>query len=143
MTPTAGVAVDCAGAAAGMILTASHNPQEWNGLKCLVRAAGVATGLVRRPAAPDAALADRIIAKFKGGQPLLVPWDKLGHRSLDEEATQGPRRPRGRRGRSEQLDLVQAIEEAAFSVVVDSVNGSGAEVAAWIVRLLRNPAPRR
>lgn len=133
MTPTAGIAVDRAGAAAGMILTASHNPQQWNGLKCLVRAAGIAPGLVDA-CAPDAALADRIIAKFKGGQPLLVPWDKLGNRSLNEEAT--PAHVDLVVDALEQLDLVQAIEEAAFSVVVDSVNGSGAEGALLLLERL-------
>ncbi|MEC9372673.1 MAG: hypothetical protein VYC34_02475, partial [Planctomycetota bacterium] len=34
-TPTVGVMVDHHRAAGGMVVTASHNPQEWNGLKCI------------------------------------------------------------------------------------------------------------
>jgi hypothetical protein len=33
MTPTAGRAITDGGFAGGMIITASHNPREWNGLK--------------------------------------------------------------------------------------------------------------
>ncbi|MCH9057851.1 MAG: phosphoglucosamine mutase, partial [Planctomycetes bacterium] len=37
MTPTIAVTCDARNALGAMIVTASHNPQEWNGLKCLVR----------------------------------------------------------------------------------------------------------
>ena len=37
MTPTIAVTCDVRNAPGAMIVTASHNPQEWNGLKCLVR----------------------------------------------------------------------------------------------------------
>ena len=36
-TPTTAVAVDATHADGAIIITASHNPQPWNGLKCLVR----------------------------------------------------------------------------------------------------------
>ncbi len=64
----------------------------------------------------------------------MVPWDKLGQRALDEEATQA--HVDLVVDALEQLDLVQAIEEAAFSVVVDSVNGSGAEGALLLLERL-------
>lgn len=35
-TPTVGVCMYPEGADGGMVVTASHNPQQWNGLKCLV-----------------------------------------------------------------------------------------------------------
>lgn len=65
-TPTAGVAVDAARADGAMIVTASHNPQQWNGLKCLVRgrtpsSSSLAPQPCRAPA-PDDARA--IIARF-------------------------------------------------------------------------------
>lgn len=37
MTPTVGVMVRKLGAAGGLVLTASHNPQQWNGLKPITR----------------------------------------------------------------------------------------------------------
>lgn len=40
MTPTVGMQCDFIGADAALVITASHNPQEWNGIKLLVRRAG-------------------------------------------------------------------------------------------------------
>lgn len=131
MTPTVGAAVDRLEAVAGMVLTASHNPQEWNGLKCLVRTAKA--GDVDA-CAPDAALADRIVARFNAGDSLLVPWDKVGRRALDERATVA--HVDAVVDALERLDLVQPIENAAFSVVLDSVNGSGAEGARLLLECL-------
>ena len=37
MTPTIAVTCDARNALGAIIVTASHNPQQWNGLKCLVR----------------------------------------------------------------------------------------------------------
>jgi phosphomannomutase len=37
MTPTFGTIADALGVAAAVIVTASHNPQEWNGIKVLIR----------------------------------------------------------------------------------------------------------
>src|SRR5688572_38480 len=34
-TPTVGVMIQHRGAAGGLVITASHNPGQWNGLKCL------------------------------------------------------------------------------------------------------------
>ncbi|MBX3364205.1 MAG: hypothetical protein KF866_05505 [Phycisphaeraceae bacterium] len=74
MTPTAGVMVDRLACRAGMVVTASHNPQQWNGLKCLLADGG------REPsaAAPPKAAADEIIARFQAGRPGLVEWSLLG-----------------------------------------------------------------
>lgn len=63
MTPTVGVMVDHHGAAGGLVITASHNPQEWNGLKPMVRDAAAAPGVVSA-SAPSRAFADRIIALY-------------------------------------------------------------------------------
>ncbi|MCA9288245.1 MAG: hypothetical protein KDA05_06665, partial [Phycisphaerales bacterium] len=58
MTPTAGVMIDHLRADAGVVLTASHNPQQWNGLKFLLRDPDATT---TSAAAPDAATAAAII----------------------------------------------------------------------------------
>ena len=64
MTPTVGVMVDAHAAAAGLIITASHNPQEWNGLKVVIRAHGLDRDVVDA-CAPAKSTADAIIARFK------------------------------------------------------------------------------
>ncbi|MBX3385566.1 MAG: hypothetical protein KF768_03255 [Phycisphaeraceae bacterium] len=63
MTPTVAVFADLRGADAGLIITASHNPQQWNGLKLVARSPSLAPGVVDA-CAPDRATADRVIALF-------------------------------------------------------------------------------
>ena len=127
MTPTIATVVDHDAAEGGMVVTASHNPQEWNGLKCLVRTNPRAEAKPERSTtaadacAPPAALAAQIIDRFHGQTPVRVPdgdWrggeDYIGHGDA-EGIHLGPlmavanSMPRGRRPR----------------VVLDSVNGAG------------------
>ncbi len=61
MTPTVGVMTDARNGAAGMVITASHNPQEWNGIKVLAR--DERDGRVSA-CAPGKAMADEIIRRF-------------------------------------------------------------------------------
>jgi len=61
MTPTVGVMVDARQAAGGLILTASHNPQEWNGLKPVLR---TKSGAGADAGAPGKELADDIISRY-------------------------------------------------------------------------------
>lgn len=118
MTPSVGVHADLLGAHGGMVITASHNPQEWNGLKCLVREPG-------RPrrvdaCAPSAPVAARIIERFRSAAaPALAsagagkPGDPVAaHVSAvvaGVETAVGPVRRTDR----------------AVRVVLDSVNGAG------------------
>src|SRR5262249_54396438 len=67
MTPTVAVMVDTRGADAALVITASHNPQEWNGLKMLVRAGtgpGSRVGTVDA-CAPGKDEADEIILRYR------------------------------------------------------------------------------
>lgn len=121
MTPTVGFAADLHKADGGVVITASHNPQQWNGLKAIVRNAAA-----RGPdaAAPAAAMADEIIAMFRAGGGKPVGWKGLGTPSGDDQAAV--------RHVKHVLDSVDAhvadidnIAEAGFKVVLDSVNGSG------------------
>ncbi|HYE01771.1 MAG TPA: hypothetical protein VD963_00910, partial [Phycisphaerales bacterium] len=66
MTPTVGVMVDELEADGGMVVTASHNPQEWNGLKCLVSDRTGEQGRVGAHA-PAAEEAGEIIARYGRG----------------------------------------------------------------------------
>lgn len=84
MTPTVGVQCDLVGADAALIITASHNPQEWNGIKILLRKAswknavgsdgrGVVDQGVSDACAPDAATAQEIVSRFQEGK--IEWWD--------------------------------------------------------------------
>lgn len=82
MTPTIAVMTDAAAkqhsgrTVAGMVLTASHNPQQWNGLKCLLRFGE--SSQQSSAAAPPAHLAAGIIETFRSERELTAPWDAIG-----------------------------------------------------------------
>jgi phosphomannomutase len=84
MTPTVGMLCDLVRADAALIITASHNPQEWNGIKILLRKAswgndvgsdgrGVVEQTVNDACAPDAATAQEIVSRFHEGK--IEWWD--------------------------------------------------------------------
>ena len=109
-TPTCGVLVDHHRAAAGLQITASHNPAEWNGLK----------PFSPRGSVLDAAEGGRLVALLESGAFRTVPWDRLGSvETLDDPA--GPHV-----GRVLELVDVDAIRAKRFRVVLDCNHGSGA-----------------
>jgi phosphomannomutase len=126
MTPTVGVQVDAHHAAGGMIVTASHNPQEWNGLKCLIGDAGGFGAC-----APDARAAAEIVERFRSGTLRVAGLGTLEHE--DE--------PEGWHLR-QVLEFEELVRGGPGSpgegkaVVVDSVNSSGAGPAAQLLRAL-------
>lgn len=82
MTPTVGMQCDLAMADAALIITASHNPQEWNGIKILIREAGWSTNRdsdargsvddsVCDACAPDAKTAQEIVDQYNNG---TIEW---------------------------------------------------------------------
>lgn len=127
MTPTVAVGTDRYAEdnpndfVAGMVLTASHNPQQWNGLKCLLREGGMHGSSA---AAPAARYAGEIIERFNAGAIDYAGWDTLGVVS-DAEGAAG----------LHVAKLLGALDEAGFGdpallgnnvgAVVDSVNASG------------------
>jgi phosphomannomutase len=112
-TPTTQLAVEHHGAGAGLILTASHNPIEWNALK-LVGPDGVFL---------DAAAGAAVRALAETG-PGRAGWAELGKLHGDPNAIQ------------RHLDLVLALPEvdvalirrARFTVALDCVRGAGGTV---------------
>ncbi len=84
MTPTIGVMVDARRAAGGLIVTASHNPQEWNGLKIIAGQVSHPTSDIHHPtsaSAPSKPLADTLIARFRAAPAIGAPGvtvDKVG-----------------------------------------------------------------
>lgn len=111
-TPTVEMAVKTGKAAGGIILTASHNPKEWNALK-LLNADGEFL---------DAAAGQWILDYADNGAPEYADVNKLG--TITHDNSEG----------SEHIDAilahplvdVEAIRKKDFKIVVDPVNSTGA-----------------
>ncbi|MBX3358496.1 MAG: hypothetical protein KF745_08710 [Phycisphaeraceae bacterium] len=120
MTPTVGVMTDQHAADGGMVITASHNPQQWNGLKCIVRERGLRSATASA-SAPAADVAAQIKDRFREGRIGLAPWDRLRPVETDTTAVTVHT---GKVLRA--IGDVAAIARRGFRVVLDSVNCSGA-----------------
>jgi len=103
-TPTVARAVGWEGADAGVVVTASHNPPEDNGLK-LWQPGGQAFDEERR---------GRIEGRIREEAATLAAWDRIGERTTATAI---------RRHRDAIVDAVSMSE--AVSVVVDVGNGAG------------------
>ncbi|HZW11333.1 MAG TPA: hypothetical protein VFF69_15625 [Phycisphaerales bacterium] len=130
MTPTVGVMVDELEADGGVVLTASHNPQPWNGLKCLVRDRGA-----RGPdaCAPDAAGAEAIIARYHAGPAAWQPWDRVGRLTAQRDASSVHV---GRVAERFGEDVLHALAAMKPKVVLDSVNGAGVQAGRRLLERL-------
>ena len=110
-TPTVEVAVPLEGAQGGIILTASHNPKQWNALKLLNEKGEFISG-----ADGEAVLAIASEERFD-----FAEVDDLGKVTKDDSYMQ------------KHIDAIlalplvdaDAIKVADFSIVVDAVNSSG------------------
>jgi len=111
-TPTVEIAVKEEDAAGGIILTASHNPKEWNALKLLN-----SDGEFLNAQAGEKVLSIAENEKFH-----FVPVDKIGSYKKDDSYLQ------------KHIDAVvnydlvdvEAIKKAKFKIVLDPINSSGA-----------------
>lgn len=130
-TPTVGFMVDHLNAYGAMIVTASHNPQEWNGLKCLVRDMDADAPRVDA-CAPNAATAAAIIERFKAGEIDWAAPDRLD-RSRPHNESAGLHA-----AETAQSVLVgdEGLLNRSFRVVVDSVNSSGGPAADLLLHRL-------
>lgn len=110
-TPTVEIAVPMEQAAGGIILTASHNPSEWNALKLLNKSGEFISDEEGKQVL---AMAEDLDFDFADVNDLgkLIQDDSYLQKHIDEVL---------------RLDLVdqQAIAQANFSVAVDAVNSSG------------------
>lgn len=131
MTPTSAVMTDhvareagSLGLVGGMELTASHNPQMWNGLKCLVPDGRGECG--SSACAPPVDVANELVSRFHAGKVGLASWERVGTVLEDDSAVE-----------IHLARVLAALEESGvaddpsevgrgLSVVLDSVNGSGA-----------------
>lgn len=125
MTPTVGWYVDAELFTGGVVVTASHNPARWNGVKALLRSEEG-----RTTAAPTAGQAGVIVDRFlnregSGGE-------RDGVRSVHEEYG----------GAADAHAAAVAAyakrvgDPSGLSVVVDSVNASGTEGASTLCTVL-------
>lgn len=109
-TPTTELAVKFASADGGIIITASHNPRQWNALKLLNEHGEFLT----------AAEGKAILNLADSGEFDFAPVDELGHITVHDFT-------------DEHIDSVLALEavdadaigKAGFKVVLDSVNSVG------------------
>jgi phosphomannomutase len=108
-TPSVGVMILHHRAAGGMVITASHNPIKWNGLKCL-NADGVA---------PPPEQARAIIERFEDKDFLFSPVEEIPPSTRDDSSND--------RHVAKVLGAIdpKPIRAAKFKVVLDSVNGAG------------------
>jgi len=121
-TPTVEMAVVFEKAAGGIILTASHNPKEWNALKLLNEKGEFISG-------EDGAALLEIAAKDDF---TFVSVDKLGGYTVNDTALQ------------QHIDAVlayplvdiAAIKKAKFKVVLDAINSTGAIAVPALLKAL-------
>lgn len=121
-TPTVEMAVVFENAAGGIILTASHNPKEWNALKLLNEKGEFISG-------EDGATLLEIAAKEDF---TFASVDKLGSYTVNETALQ------------QHIDAVlayplvdvAAIKKAKFKVVLDAINSTGAIAVPALLKAL-------
>ena len=121
-TPTVELAVSMEQADGGIILTASHNPGQWNALKLLNNRGEFIT----------AAEGQRILDIVEAGKYDYAPVEKLG-KVLPE-----PGYDRKHIDRILALDLVDAdiIKKAGLRVVVDCVNSVGGRILPALLKEL-------
>lgn len=119
-TPGVAIMIGHHKAEGGMVITASHNPIIWNGVKAL-RSDGVAPP-------PDQAM--QIIQRYKNDNLDYVPVEQI--QDCDEDYS----------GVKVHLDSilphidVQAVRAAKLTAVVDSVNGAGGDEAKALLEAL-------
>jgi phosphomannomutase len=111
-TPTVEMAVQMEKAKGGIIITASHNPQEWNALK-LLNSDGEFI---------SAATGEKVLTNAEQGEFDFVDDDKKGSAKMDDSYLQ------------KHIDAIlkyplvnaKAIAKQKFKVVVDAINSTGA-----------------
>jgi phosphomannomutase len=130
MTPTLAVFADVYGASAGMQITASHNPQEWNGLKVVVprsTSKEVGPGAKADACAPAAALAGEIVRIFQNNETAWAPGgaSRAGYFETGECGGVHPKRVLGATDEVCEGAAI-AVGERGYRAIVDDCNASGA-----------------
>jgi phosphomannomutase len=119
-TPSVAIMAEHLHADGGMVITASHNPIIWNGVKAL-RHDGVA---------PPPEEANQIIARFKADDVTYAPVEQIQKLERDETTN------RVHVDRVLKHIDVDLIRRRRPKVVLDSVHGAGGPAAAMLLREL-------
>ncbi|HET9057559.1 MAG TPA: phosphoglucosamine mutase [Chitinophagaceae bacterium] len=121
-TPTVEIAVKMENAAGGIIITASHNPKEWNALK-LLNSEGEFI---------SAEEGERVLQLAEKEDFQFAPVERLGFHTVNDSYLQ--------KHIDAILDYdlvdVKAIKKRKFKVVVDAINSSGATYVPALLRAL-------
>ena len=121
-TPTVEMVTDRSEAVGGVIVTASHNPVEWNALKLLDH----------RGIFIDAALGERVLAAYESGLFAFADGRSTGHvRAYEGASAEHVEAILG-------LDVidVERIRSRRFKVVLDCINGAGSVIAPHLLERL-------
>lgn len=118
-TPTTAVMVTHRRAAGGIVITASHNPVQWNGLKFLTA----------QGAAPPRDRAQRIIDRFAQARDAAATL----HAAAADTDDAGPE---VHVQRVLALVDVESIRARRFTVVLDSINGAGGRAGRMLLERL-------
>ncbi|MBB3186275.1 phosphoglucosamine mutase [Microbacter margulisiae] len=110
-TPTTEVAVQLERAAGGIILTASHNPKQWNALKLLNGQGEFLNALE----------GEEVLQIAESGSYRFAPVDELGKLTYDSSFTQ----KHIEKVLSLPLVNIEAIYRSNFTVAIDCVNSVG------------------
>ena len=121
-TPTVEIATKNEGANGGIIITASHNPKEWNALKLLNEHGEFI----------DAAMGEEVLSRAASEALGFAIVDKLGGITEDNTYLQ------------KHIDLVlsypltnkEAIEKKQYKIVVDCINSTGALIVPQLLEAL-------
>lgn len=121
-TPTVEMAVTMSGAAGGIILTASHNPKEWNALK-LLNSAGEFI---------SAEMGAKVLELAASEQIAFAEINKLGTITEDDSYMQ------------RHIDAIlahplvdaEAVRNKHYKIIVDAVNSTGATFVPALLRAL-------
>ena len=121
-TPTVQLITEILGADAGLVITASHNPVEWNGLKFID-----SDGLFFPPEK-----AEQLFELAEAGGFQTVPVESLGKTVVKDNAVEE------HINRILKLDYidVNALKKKKFKVVVDTVNGAGGTIIPELLKAL-------
>lgn len=121
-TPTVEMATKAEGAAGGIIITASHNPKEWNALK-LLNSEGEFI---------SAAIGEQVLERAAAEEMNFAQVEKLGKITVNNDYLQ------------KHIDAVLAydlvdietIQQQQYKVVVDCINSTGAMVIPQLLKAL-------
>ncbi len=121
-TPTAQLAVEHHSAAGGIVITASHNPVEWNALKFIG-----SDGMFL-----DREHADRLFRAADEAEFTRAPWDGIGGWDRDDAAVERHIRD------VLALDVVdvERIRATGFHVALDCVRGAGGTIMPSLLQQL-------